>query len=84
MEFIPNSQEVMVQQLNRRQNTNTVWTANIQTMELSKILIDEDEAFWIYMTISVGWKERNFLHGQVSETDGCTCIKFPEMAKPLN
>ncbi len=31
MDFIPNSNEVMIQQLNRLQNTNTVWIGNTET-----------------------------------------------------
>ncbi len=35
MDFIPNSNEVMIQQLNRRQNTNTVWVGDIESMKLT-------------------------------------------------
>lgn len=45
MEFIPESNEVLIQQLNRLQNTNTVWVGNTQTMALKNILIDRDDAF---------------------------------------
>lgn len=69
MEFIPNSQEVMVQQLNRRQNTNTVWTANIQTMALSKILVDQDEAF-LDLHDNVLWLEGEKFFTWISEKDG--------------
>lgn len=69
MEFIPNSQEVLVQQLNRRQNTNTVWTANIQTMALSKILVDQDEAF-LDLHDNVLWLEGEKFFTWTSEKDG--------------
>lgn len=45
MEFIPNSREVMVQQLNRKQNTNTVWVGNVDSMDLKVILEEKDDAF---------------------------------------
>jgi len=45
MDFIPNSNEVMIQQLNRLQNRNTVWIGNVESMQLNMILTDEDDAF---------------------------------------
>ncbi|MFA6482547.1 MAG: prolyl oligopeptidase family serine peptidase, partial [Bacteroidales bacterium] len=45
MEFAANSDEVMIQQLNRLQNTNKVMLGNIHTMELKPILIETDKAF---------------------------------------
>ena len=45
MDFIPNSDEVMVQQLNRRQNTNKIWIGDIKTMSLENILTESDDAF---------------------------------------
>src|SRR5210317_153325 len=46
MDFIPNSNEVMIQQLNRLQNTNTVWIGDVLTMDLSTLLVDKDDA-WV-------------------------------------
>lgn len=69
MEFIPNSQEVMVQQLNRRQNTNTVWTANIQSMALSKILVEEDAAF-LDIHDNIRWLDGEKFFTWTSERDG--------------
>ncbi len=45
MDFIPNSNEVMIQQLNRKQSTNKVWTADVKTMALNNILTESDKAF---------------------------------------
>ncbi len=45
MEFIPHSDEVMIQQLNRLQNTNRVWIGETRTMSLENIMTDRDEAF---------------------------------------
>ncbi len=69
MEFIPNSQEVMVQQLNRRQNINSVWIGNIQTMALSKILIEEDSAF-LEIHDNIRWLDGEKYFTWTSERDG--------------
>lgn len=69
MEFIPNSQEVMVQQLNRRQNINTVWTGNIQTLNLSKTVVEEDSAF-LEIHDNVRWLDGEKSFTWTSEKDG--------------
>ncbi len=69
MDFIPNSQEVMVQQLNRAQNQNNVWIADIQSMEMSKILVDEDEAF-LDLHDNILWLEGEKFFTWTSEKDG--------------
>lgn len=45
MDFVPNSNEVMIQQLNREQNTNKVFIGEIESMSLNNILVEKDEAF---------------------------------------
>jgi dipeptidyl-peptidase 4 len=45
MEFASGSDEVMIQQLNRLQNTNKVMLGNIHTMEMKTILTETDKAF---------------------------------------
>ncbi|WP_339710481.1 DPP IV N-terminal domain-containing protein [uncultured Kriegella sp.] len=45
MDFVPNSNEVMIQQLNREQNTNRVFIGEIESMSLNNILVEKDEAF---------------------------------------
>lgn len=45
MEFAAGSDEVMIQQLNRLQNTNKVMLGNIHTMEMKTILTETDKAF---------------------------------------
>lgn len=69
MDFIPNSNEVMIQQLNRRQNTNTVWTGDIQSMELSKILEEKDEAF-LDVYDNIRWLDNEKYFTWTSERDG--------------
>lgn len=45
MDFIPNSNEVMIQQLNRKQNTNKVWIGDTETMKLTTILVEKNSGF---------------------------------------
>ncbi|HSF54835.1 MAG TPA: S9 family peptidase [Algoriphagus sp.] len=69
MEFIPNSQEVMVQQLNRAQNQNRVWVGNIQNLALTTILVEKDDAF-LEIHDNVRWLEGEKFFTWSSERDG--------------
>lgn len=69
MDFIPNSNEVMIQQLNRLQNTNRVWIANIKTLSLKNILTDSDEAF-LDIHDNIQWLDGGKYFTWSSERDG--------------
>lgn len=69
MDFIPDSDEVMIQQLNRLQNTNKVWVANIHTMALDNILTDKDDA-WLDVHDNIKWLEDEEFFTWTSEKDG--------------
>ncbi len=69
MEFIPNSNEVMIQQLNRLQNTNTVRVGDIQSMEFSTILVDKDEA-WVDIHDNIQWMDNEKYFTWTSDKDG--------------
>ena len=69
MEYIPASAEVMIQQLNRLQNTNTVWVGNTKTMALKNILTDKDEAF-LDIHDNIEWLDNNKAFTWTSEKDG--------------
>ena len=69
MDFIPESNEVMIQQLNRLQNTNTVWVGNTQTMALKNILTDKDEAF-LDVHDNILWLDQAQSFTWTSEKDG--------------
>ncbi len=69
MDFIPNSSEVMIQQLNRLQNTNTVWIGNVKSMELEQILVDKDEAF-LDIHDNIKWLDNEKYFTWTSEKDG--------------
>lgn len=69
MDFIPGSDEVMIQQLNRKQNTNTVWIGNINDMELKNIFTDRDEAF-LDIHDNIMWLDEEQYFTWTSERDG--------------
>ncbi|MBL4642411.1 MAG: S9 family peptidase [Flavobacteriaceae bacterium] len=69
MDFIPNSYEVMIQQLNRKQNTNTVRVGNTKTMSLHTILVDKEDA-WLDIHDNIMWLENEKYFTWTSEKDG--------------
>ncbi len=69
MDYIPASDEVMIQQLNRLQNTNTVWVGNTKTMALKNILTDKDEAF-LDIHDNIVWLDNTKAFTWTSEKDG--------------
>ncbi len=69
MDFIPNSNEVMIQQLNRKQNQNTVWIGNATSMKLKKLFVDRDEAF-LDIHDNIIWLENEQYFTWTSEKDG--------------
>ena len=69
MDFIPNSNEVMIQQLNRLQNTNHVWVGNVISMSLNNILTDKDEAF-LDIHDNIKWLDHEKYFTWTSEKDG--------------
>lgn len=69
MEFIPDSEEVLIQQLNRLQNTNKVFVGNTTTMELHHILTDRDDAF-LNIHDNIQWLDNRQSFTWTSEKDG--------------
>ena len=69
MDYIPGSNELMIQQLNRLQNTNHVWVANDKTMSLNNILTDKDDAF-LDIHDNIKWLDNAKYFTWTSEQDG--------------
>ena len=69
MEFVPGSTEVMIQQLNRLQNTNTVYYGNVNTLEVKPFYEDHDDAF-LNVHDNIAWLEGNKYFTWTSEKDG--------------
>ena len=71
MDFIPNSNELMIQQLNRLQNTNKVWIADAGTLSLNNILTETDTAF-LDLQDNIRWLDGEKYFTWTSERDGWT------------
>lgn len=71
MDFIPGSNEVMIQQLNRLQNSNTVWLGNTATMQLN-VLFTETDSAWVDIHDDIVWLDNNKSFTWTSERDGWT------------
>ena len=69
MEFVPGTDEVMIQQLNRLQNTNTVYYGDVNTLELNPFYGDRDEAF-LNIHDNIVWLDGNKYFTWTSEKDG--------------
>ena len=69
MEFIPESNELFIQQLNREQNTNKVWIAKIGSDQPKNIFTDKDAA-WLDTNDNIQWLKNNQWFTWESERDG--------------
>ncbi len=69
MEFVPGTDEVMIQQLNRLQNTNTVYYGNVRTLALEPFYGDHDDAF-LNVHDNIVWLDGNKYFTWTSEKDG--------------
>jgi len=69
MDVVPDANEVIIQQLNRLQNTNKVWIGNLESMGLENILTETDEAF-LDVHDDLEWLEGNSYFTWTSERDG--------------
>ena len=69
MDFIPNSNEVMIQQLNRPQNTNTVWVGDTKSMKIGTILTEKEAAF-LDIHDDIRWLDNEKYFTWSSERDG--------------
>ena len=69
MDFIPESNELFIQQMNREQNTNKVWIATIGQSEPKHIFTDADKA-WVETNDQVTWLKDNTWFTWESEQNG--------------
>ncbi|MFI5193230.1 MAG: DPP IV N-terminal domain-containing protein [Chitinophagales bacterium] len=69
MDFIPHSHELMIQQLNRTQNTDNLLTGDINNMTLSTILVEKDDAF-LDIHDNIRWLDKDQYFTWTSERDG--------------
>ena len=69
MDYVPGKNELIIQQLNRLQNTNRVWIANTNSLALTNIYTDTDEAF-LNIHDNIVWLENSNAFTWTSEKDG--------------
>jgi dipeptidyl-peptidase-4 len=69
MEFIPQSNELFIQQMNREQNTNRVWVAEVGSETPANIFTDTDAA-WLETNDNIVWLNDNRFFTWESERSG--------------
>ena len=69
MEFIPGCNELFIQQMNRPQNTNKVWTVKIGETEAKNIFTETDAA-WVETNDNIHWLKGNKYFTWESERSG--------------
>ena len=69
IDFIPHSSEVMVQQLNRPQNSNKIWLGNVKSMSLKNIYTETDPDF-LDLHDDIRWLDNEKYFTWTSEKDG--------------
>jgi len=69
MEWAANSDEVIIQQLNRLQNTNVVMLGDVHTGKVNPILTEKDDAWVDIAWGSIDWDKRGLARGDVEWID---------------
>ncbi len=69
MDFIPESNELFIQQMNRQQNTNKVWIVALGESEPKNIFTDQDAA-WLDTNDNIIWLKDNQYFTWESERSG--------------
>ena len=69
MEFIPESNELFIQQMNRPQNTNKIWIAKIGETKPTNIFTEKDAA-WLETNNNILWLKNNQYFTWESERSG--------------
>jgi dipeptidyl-peptidase-4 len=69
MDWVPDRQQIMLQQLNRLQNTNRVMLADPETGAVETILTERDEA-WVAVHDETMWLDDAWRFTWISERDG--------------
>ena len=69
LDYVPDTQLFLVQQLNRQQNTNTVYEVDSATGKFRTVLVDRDDA-WVDVNDNLVWLNGNKSFSWISEQDG--------------
>ena len=78
MQFVPGTNQLMIQQMNRAQNKNTVWTATISDARSvsgdivagPKVLLTDTDAAWVETNDNIHFLQNNKYITFTSERDG--------------
>ncbi len=70
MEWAANSDEVVIQQLNRLQNTNIVMLGDVRSGKVRPILTEKDDAWVDIAWGAIDWDKRGLARGEVEWIDG--------------
>jgi dipeptidyl-peptidase-4 len=70
MDWAANSEEVAIQQLNRRQDTNTVMLGDVRTGKVRPILVEKDEAWVDTAWGDLDWDKTGIAFGDLEWLDG--------------
>jgi len=69
LDWVPDSNDLILEYLNRLQNTNTVYIANTKTGEVQSFFEDTDKA-WVDVVDAFNWVDNNKSLVWLSERDG--------------
>ena len=70
MEWAANSDEVIIQQLNRLQNSNTLMFGDARTGKVRPILVEKDEAWVDTAWGDIDWDKKGLVRGDAEWIDG--------------
>ena len=69
MMWAPDSKSVMLQQINRKQNTNKLWSYEIGSQSINNVFTDQDEA-WLDVVNDWIWFDKGKEFSWLSDKDG--------------
>lgn len=70
MEFVPGTDRLMIQQLNRAQNNNTVWNIDLNSNKGISILCTDKDSAWVEVSDNIHFLQGNKYFTFTSERDG--------------
>ena len=70
MEFVPGTDRLMIQQLNRAQNCNTLWQKNIDSNDAASTLCTDKDSAWVEVSDNIHFLKGNKHFTFTSERDG--------------
>ena len=70
MEWAASSSEVLIQQLNRLQNTNVVMLGDVRTRQVRTVLTEKDDAWVDVSWGAIDWDRRGLARGDVEWIEG--------------